>query len=104
MFMTRRATFENRGIKSREINSPKISWNSQDESVIIRASQVKDFSNNTTDHDYEYKLNLAEIGLIIEAIGGKASCQSGGAIAEALSPYLREIMRLQNTCIGTTLK
>jgi len=44
---------------------------------------------------------VADLALIIKVLGDKAPLDSAKQIAAALSPNLREIIRLQNTCIGT---
>lgn len=103
MQMNRKGTYRNGGVDSRALGAPKISWCLDEGSINIDVPCIRGFSSSNSCYDYKFKLDLKDIALIIKTLGDEAPCQSGDAIAKALAPNLREIIRLQNTCVGTTL-
>jgi len=108
MIVNRKGTKANHGIKSIELNDPRISWDQGRKSVIVSVSQIQGFPTKNgkkkkAAHDYKLELNLTDLALIIKTVGDETSSQSTDAIAEAFQPILREIIRLQHICAGVTV-
>jgi len=101
MKISRRGFRADHGTRSILLEDSIVTWDKNNEVIVLKKSQVRDFSIQS-EHDYEVEISLSEMKEMISVIGEKPVNESPEKISEAFSPVLRQLIRLVNTCVGST--
>ncbi len=99
MKISRRGSSADRGIREIELDKPRVTWNKDNKSVQFYQTRIPDFVTDSR-HDYTISISLSEIAKILKLIGNDIVSQEYESISKELSPCLREIIRIEKTCIG----
>ena len=99
MKISRKGSRSDHGLRSINIDKPDISWNSKEEVIQFQQYGIGNFTGYEH-HDYIIKIPLSEIKKIIEIIGEEPVNEIPDTISRAFSPCLRQIIRIEKTCIG----
>lgn len=100
MKISRVGSLANHGRSQINLKDPKVSWNKTENSIDLRSTYVSDFSTESK-HDYTVQIDLELIASMIRLLGDKLPNEIPEILSTKLSPVLREIIRLQKTCIGS---
>ena len=98
MNISRRGHGADHGSRSVELNEPRFDWDKETKSVKATVWGVGDFATNAT-HDYVTRTPLPELGQMLDVLSTEALEQDPAAIAVALGPHLRSLIRIASVCI-----
>jgi len=100
MKISRVGSSANHGRSQINLKDPRISWNKTENAIELRSTYVGDFSTDSR-HDYTVQIDLELIANMVRLLGDKLPNEIPEMLSTKLSPVLREIIRLQKTCIGS---
>ena len=86
------------GIRFIEIDNPDIEYDVEKGKLVLKKNSVRDFTSRSH-HDYEISMSLEEVASLIKVIGEELIENCPEEIIKALSPNLRQLHRIVNTCI-----
>ncbi len=99
MKISRKGSSADHGTKYIELNDARITWNNEHHILQFRKQRIKDFVSDAT-HDYTVDISLSEIRTMLKVIGDKPVSEVPDILSNELSPCLREIIRIQQACVG----
>jgi hypothetical protein len=76
-----------------DLDTPKVSWDSKTDCIIIRDHSVLDFDTYAR-HNYKITFELSEVVEMLNVLGLKAIIESPDEVDEGLAPACRALLRL----------
>jgi hypothetical protein len=99
MQINRSGSGADHGLRSIELEPPRLRWDAERHCLAFGCIRVADFYG-TSFHDYEVSVPLAEFRAMLDTLGEGTAAEGAEAIASTLAPSLRSLLRLAALCIG----
>jgi pantoate kinase len=98
MKITRVGARADNGPSSISLSNLTVVFENNSKEISLTDRDVGDFVTKAH-YNYDMRLSLAEIGKIVEALSSH-STENASEVAAALSPYLKHLIRITNTCVN----